>query len=88
MTPVGVRTAWDPELLGELHPAACDEVVARLQREHPEWPVERVADLLVAALRETHDARVHAFRLVLAERRVRDRLREGAPARPDAAAAA
>jgi hypothetical protein len=74
-------TAWDPALLGEVHPGACDDVVARLHGEHPDWPVVRVADLLAAALRGTTDARVQAFRLVLAERRVRDELRCSAPPR-------
>ena len=56
-------------------PGSFGEVVRRLSLRHPTTSVALISGLLAAALDETDDARVQGFRLVLAERRVRNVLR-------------
>jgi hypothetical protein len=53
-------------------------LVRRLASQHPDQPVEIIAEFVACALRDTSTARVHGFRLILAERTVRKRPK-GAP---------
>lgn len=52
-------------------------MVARLGAEFPAADPGQIGRLLEASLGRTHDARVQNYRLVLAEREVRERLRRG-----------
>jgi len=50
------------------------QTVRHLAREHPQVPPEAIASLLNEALARTAGAKVQSFRLVLAERYIRNRL--------------
>jgi len=50
------------------------QTVRRLAREHPQVPPEAIASLLNEALAQTAGAKVQSFRLVLAERYIRNHL--------------
>lgn len=55
--------------------ASLSEIATRLGTEFPTAAPDQIGRLLEASLGRTHDARVQNYRLVLAEREVRERLR-------------
>ena len=52
-----------------------DDLVDRLTARYPDHTVGEVSELLACAVQATAGARVHGYRLLLAERRVRDQLK-------------
>jgi len=52
-----------------------DDLAGRLTARYPDHTSGEVSELLACALQATARARVHGYRLLLAERRVRDQLK-------------
>jgi hypothetical protein len=59
----------------KLDTRAYEDLVQRLSVLHPAHSVDSIECLVTSALAETAGARVHRYRLVLAERKVREKLR-------------
>ena len=81
MSTVGVDRRMDeesacrgPSLSAVVDPVAIDQLVRRIAADHPELLCDAIEAAVVKSLRQTKDARVHTFRLVLAERVTRARL--------------
>lgn len=63
-------------------PVAIDQLVRRIAADHHELPCDAIEAAVLESLRQTDDARVHTFRLVLAERATRERLVRRSCSRP------
>ena len=86
MTTVSVDRRVDEEAAGRgsststvvapvaIDPVAIDHLVRRIAADHPELADDTIVAAVVESLRQTDNARVHTFRLVLAERVTRERL--------------